>query len=220
MDPSVKVPREVTVLNSKALTHLFSKLRDEKSTTATFVYYANRLMRILAEEGIAHLPSVEKEIQTPCGMFKGVEINEDNCIVVSIIRAGDSLLDAVRFCLPSVQVGKILIQRDESTKEKTPVLYYTKFPKNISSKSIILVDPMLATGGSAISAITCLIKAGVLEAHIIFLNVISSPEGIKNLTTKFPLLKIVTASIDEKLDENKYIVPGLGDWGDRFYGTC
>lgn len=210
----------LTVVSSKALPHLFSKLRCKSSDTATFVYYANRLMRILAEEGIAALPSVEKDVETPCGIFKGVEIDERNCIAVSIIRAGDSLLDAVRFCLPSVQVGKILIQRDETTDEKTPLLYYTKLPKDVHNKSILLVDPMLASGGSAMCAIKCLIDAGVSEDKIIFLNVVSCPEGIKNLHGKYPKVHIVTAAVDEKLNGNKYIVPGLGDWGDRFYGTA
>ena len=140
-------------------------------------------------------------------------------IAVSIIRAGDSLLDAVRFCLPSVRVGKILIQRDEESREKKPILYYTKFPKDISKKSILLVDPMLASGGSALCAIKCLLDHGVKEEKIIFINVISCPEGIRNLHFLYPKVKIVTAAIDEKLNENKYIVPGLGDWGDRFYGT-
>lgn len=215
----LKSDPNLRVCNSPALPHLFSKLRCKKSDTATFVYYANRLMRILAEEGISELPAVNKDIETPCGIYNGTELDEENAIAVSIIRAGDSLLDAVRFCLPSVRVGKILIQRDEESREKKPILYYTKFPKDISKKSILLVDPMLASGGSALCAIKCLLDHGVKEEKIIFINVISCPEGIRNLHFLYPKVKIVTAAIDEKLNENKYIVPGLGDWGDRFYGT-
>lgn len=199
--------------------HLFTRLRDKNTGTEKFVYYANRLMRILAEEGIAHLPKIEKQIETPCGVYNGVEIDENNAIAVSIIRAGDSLLDAVRFCLPSVRVGKILIQRNESTKEKEPILYYAKFPKDIAQRNVLLVDPMLASGGSSMCAIKCLMDHGVKEENIIFLNVICCPEGIDKFQKQYPRVKIVTAAVDEKLNDNKYIVPGIGDWGDRFYGT-
>lgn len=211
--------KNVTVLNSSASKHLFTRIRDKNTPTDQYVYYANRLMRILAEEGIAHLPTTEKIVETPCGSYTGAEINENDVIAVSIIRAGDSLLDAVRFCLPAVRVGKILIQRDESTKEKKPLLYYTKFPKDIAKRQVLLVDPMLASGGSALCATKCLIDHGVPEESIIFLNVVSCPEGLEKFQQQYPNVKIVTAAIDERLDENKYIVPGLGDWGDRFYGT-
>merc|ERR1712066_54657 len=209
----------VKVIKSQAVKHLFTRLRDKHTETEKFVYYANRLMRILAEEGIAELPQVQKTIETPCGEFEGCEIDENNCIAVSIIRAGDSLLDAVRFCLPSVRVGKILIQRNEATKEKEPILYYAKFPKDIAKRDILLVDPMLASGGSAMCAVKCLLDRGVKQDKIIFLNVITCPEGVKKFHETYPEVKVVTAAMDDGLDENKYIVPGVGDWGDRFYGT-
>lgn len=212
-------PTPVKVITSNAVKHLFTRLRDKNTDTEKFVYYANRLMRILAEEGIAELPQVKKTIETPCGTFSGCEIDENNCIAVSIIRAGDSLLDAVRFCLPSVRVGKILIQRNEETKEKEPIMYYAKFPKDIAARQVLLVDPMLASGGSSLCAINCLLEHGVKEENIIFLNVICCPEGIEKFQKQYPRVKIVTAAVDECLNENKYIVPGIGDWGDRFYGT-
>ena len=134
---------------------------------------------------IAELPQVEKTIETPCGKYDGCEIDEQNCIAVSIIRAGDSLLDAVRFCLPSVRVGKILIQRNEATKEKEPILYYAKFPKDIGQRQVLLVDPMLASGGSSLCAIKCLLEHGVKEENIIFLNVICCPEGIEKFQKQY-----------------------------------
>lgn len=210
----------VTVLNSKAITHLFSHIRHKDTDLKNYIYYSNRLMRILAEEAIAELPSTPAEIPTPVGTYSGVSLDENNCIAVSIIRAGDSLLDAVRNVLPAIPVGKILIQRNEESQEKEPILYYTKLPSNdLNKKSVLLVDPMLASGGSAICAIKCLIDSGADESKIIFVNVISCPFGLEKLTAAYPKIKIVTAAVDPILNENKYIVPGLGDWGDRFYGT-
>ena len=211
----------VKILNSKAIKNLFSKLRCKNADSSTFIKYSTRLMKILAEEAIAELPGHEAIIETPCGQYHGLNIPENNCIAVSIVRAGDSLLDAVRSCIPDIPVGKILIQRDESSEEKKPILFYKKLPKNLvkENKAVLLVDPMLATGGSAVCAIQVLLDEGVLEENIIFVNVVSCPEGLKLLNEKHPRVKIVTAAMDEKLNEDRYIVPGVGDWGDRFFGT-
>jgi uracil phosphoribosyltransferase len=113
-------------------------------------------------------------------------------------------------------VGKILIQRDESTAE--PVLFYSKLPP-LGKKTVVLLDPMLATGGSAICAVQVLIDKGAAEEDIVFLNVLCCPEGLAALFKAYPKIRMVTASVDEKLNEKKYIIPGLGDYGDRFFGT-
>ena len=117
----------------------------------------------------------------------------------------------------SVRIGKILIQRDEETAQ--PQLYYSKLPPDIKNRFVLLLDPMLATGGSAIKAIQVLLEQGVAEEHILFVNLICSPQGIDKVMTAHPKIKIVTAEVDDGLDENYYIIPGLGDFGCRYFGT-
>ncbi|KAM0276354.1 hypothetical protein ACHAQH_006847 [Verticillium albo-atrum] len=131
------------------------------------------------------------------------------------MRAGEAMEQGLRDCCRSVRIGKILIQRDEETAQ--PKLFYDKLPEDIAQRWVMLLDPMFATGGSAIMAVEVLKSRGVLEERILFLNLIASPEGVRAFTTKFPKLRVVTAFVDEGLDEKNYIVPGLGDFGDRFY---
>jgi len=209
----------VFLVQSRNIKYLFSKIRSVDTNHKDFAFYAMRLMKLIAEDGIAMLGGEETEITTPCGTWSGIDIKEDDACAVSIIRAGDSMLEAVRALVPGISVGKILIQRDEESEEKLPKMFYEKYPPNISSKSILLCDPMLATGGSAAMAIKSLLAKGVKEEKIVFVNVIACPEGIERLTTDFPKVKIVTGMIDPRLNENKYIVPGLGDYGDRFFAT-
>lgn len=211
---------KLVVPQSKALVGLFTKLRDVRTTPAEFAFYAKRAMRILAEEAIAELPSSSSSIQTPCGVINGTHIETDNLCAVSIIRSGDALLEIVRECLPSVSVGKILIQRNEKSKDKEAILYYSKMPPGIEHMNVLLCDPMLATGGSAKAAIDCLVdKYHVKKERIIFANMITCPEGLKNMAEWYPEIKIISAVVDEGLNDEKYIVPGLGDYGDRFFNT-
>ena len=137
---------------------------------------------------------------------------------VDIVRSGGILLEAVRKVAPDSKTAKILIQRDEATAE--PKLFYSKLPPAIGSLHVILCDPMLATGGSAAMAINVLKEAGVAEDKILFLNVLCAPEGLQRLAKECPGVKIVSAVMDDGLDANKFIVPGLGDFGDRYYGTA
>jgi len=183
--------------------------------------YGDRLMRILAEEGLARVPDVNDiSVETPCGTFTGLSSTDPRRLcAVSIIRSGDTLLEAVRALCSGIAVGKILIQRDETHPEKLPKLYYSKLPADISSRNVILVDPMLATGGSAKCAVSVLKQAGVPAKNILFLNVVSCPEGIRSLLKEHPEIRIVTCSVDPNLNDNKYIAPGLGDFGDRYYST-
>jgi uracil phosphoribosyltransferase len=207
---------------SKALIGLFTKLRDVKTDNVEFQFYAKRAMRILAEDAIAELCTNPVTIITPCGTYEGVEsLSVHSCCAISILRAGDALLEAIRDCLPGLPVGKILIQRDEGSKDKEAQLHYVKLPKNIELiPHIILCDPMLATGGSAILAIKTLVDEYNVQANrIIFANMISCPEGLQALANQYPEVKVVTACVDECLNSEKYIVPGLGDYGDRFYNS-
>lgn len=125
---------------------------------------------------------------------------------------------ALRQILPNVRIGKILIQRKDDGSAQ-PQHYYTKVPNDIAQRKVLLLDPMLATGGSAICAIEELLKKGVQEERITFLNLVAAPEGVKAILSKFPKIKIISCALDEKLNEAKFIIPGLGDFGDRYFGT-
>ena len=219
----------VVISRHKAYDALFTKIRDVSTSAQDFVFYARRIMRILAEDAIACLPHESVAISTPCApTFVGskMALDQHKVCIVSILRAGDSLMEVVRESLPYATIGKILIQRDESTSEKAAKYFYSKLPPRISDMYVILCDPMLATGGSAKAAIDVLTNQhGVKRNRIVFANVISCPEGIESLMSSNPQctldnnVTIVTACIDEKLNDKKYIVPGLGDFGDRFYNT-
>lgn len=208
----------VTVIDCKCLKHLFTTIRDKGTSAPDFARAANRLMTVLSEEAIACLPSTPSTAVTPCGEYAGCSppAASDVC-AVSIVRAGDSLLECLRGVWPEVSVGKILIQRDEETAE--PKLFYCKLPKTVTAKHVMLVDPMLATGGSAACAVKCLIDAGVPEEKIMFVNVVACMQGLSLLLGQYPKIQVVTAEIDEGLNESAYIVPGLGDYGDRYFGT-
>ncbi|KAL7899118.1 PRTase-like protein [Trichoderma sp. SZMC 28014] len=194
---------------------LLSMIRNKDTERADFIFYSNRIIRLLVEEGLNHLPVIEKSITTPVGRtYNGLMFQGKIC-GVSIMRAGEAMEQGLRDCCRSVRIGKILIQRDEDTAQ--PKLFYDKLPEDIANRWVLLLDPMFATGGSATMAVEVLKGRGVPEERILFLNLIASPEGITTFAAKFPRLKVVTAFIDEGLDEKNYIVPGLGDFGDRFY---
>ena len=210
-----------TVLRSRAVQALFTVVRDESASNEAYVEYADRLCTILAEEGLARVNGTRPVyVKTPCGTYSGLQVPRyDGMCVVSVVRSGDILTEAVRKVAKGIAVGKVLCQRNESDPEKRPQLFYSKLPKDISSRQVILADPMLATGGSACMAIKVLLDAGVREENILFVNVVSCPEGIQRLARDYPKVRIVTAAIDEKLNSDKFIVPGLGDFGDRYYRT-
>ena len=181
-------------------------------------------MRLLAEEAVAHLPTSPHAVTTPTNVIYNGELsildtNPHDVCAVSIVRAGDSLLESVREIAPAVRVGKMWIQRNETSSSKEAVHSCTKLPKGIKDMHILLCDPMLATGGSACAALSTLIKEGVDEKNIVFANVISCPEGLACLAKQYPNIKIVTCWIDDGLNEEKFIMPGLGDYGDRFFNT-
>jgi len=213
-----KANRKAEVLSSPAIKMLMSIIRDKKTTQVDYVNAADRLMALLAEEGLARLPRQPKVVVTPCGTYDGVTVPDGHAVcAVDIMRSGCILLEAVRRVLPELKTAKILIQRDEETA--LPKLFYSKLPDGIENMQVMLCDPMLATGGSAITAIQVLKEAGVKEENILFLNVVSAPEGLEALAKKAPGVRILTCEVDTHLNEVKFIVPGLGDFGDRYYGT-
>ncbi|ORX55039.1 cytosine deaminase-uracil phosphoribosyltransferase fusion protein [Hesseltinella vesiculosa] len=192
-------------------------IRAKSTPRADFIFYADRIIRLLVEEGLNHLPVVEKDVETPTGnVYNGLSFQGRIC-GVSIMRAGEAMEQGLRDCCRSVRIGKILIQRDEETH--LPKLYYAKLPNDIASRYCLLLDPMLATGGSAMKAVEVLLDNGVPENHIIFLNLIASPEGINAFAERFPKVKIVVAEVDQGLNGDKYILPGCGDFGCRYFGT-
>ncbi|KAK2734473.1 Uracil phosphoribosyltransferase, synthesizes UMP from uracil [Onygenales sp. PD_40] len=194
---------------------LLTMIRDHRTDRADFIFYSNRIIRLLVEEGLNHLPVVEQSVTTPVGRsYLGVKFQGKIC-GVSIMRAGEAMEQGLRDCCRSVRIGKILIQRDEDTWQ--PKLFYDKLPKDIASRWVLLLDPMFATGGSATMAVDVLKSRGVPEDRILFLNLIASPSGVADFAQRYPKLRVVTAFIDQGLDEKKYIIPGLGDFGDRYY---
>lgn len=194
---------------------LYLIIRNQKTKRGDFVFYSDRIIRLLVEEGLNLLPVEEAPIECYGGhTYKGARFLGKIC-GVSIVRAGESMEMGLRDCCRSVRIGKILIQRDEETA--LPRLFYEKLPEDIADRFVFLLDPMLATGGSAMMAVEVLLSRGVKMERIFFLNLLAAPEGIEAFHAKYPDVKIITGGIDERLDENKYIVPGLGDFGDRYY---
>ncbi len=196
---------------------LFTIIRNKDTKRNEFIFYSNRIIRLLVEEALNQLPTREKVVTTPTGVeFTGSEFEGKLC-AVPIVRAGESMEKAVREVCRAIRIGKILIQRDEETA--LPTLYYSKLPEDIAKRHVLLLDPMLATGGSVCKAIEVLKNHGVDEEKIIFVNLISVPEGIETFQKCAPKAKIITGYIDPGLNEKAYIIPGLGDFGDLYFGT-
>ncbi|KAE9402998.1 PRTase-like protein [Gymnopus androsaceus JB14] len=208
-------PSVFTLPQTAQLEALYTIIRDKDTSRGDFLFYSDRIIRLLVEEGLNHLPVVKKSVVTPTGStYDGVGFEGKIC-GVSILRAGEAMEAGLREVCRSVRIGKILIQRDEETTK--PKLFYSKFPQDIAKRYVLLLDPMLATGGSAMKAVEVLMEHGVPEDRIIFINLISSPEGLKTFAGRFPRLKVITGWIDQGLNEKAYIIPGLGDFGERRY---
>ncbi|CAA0820153.1 Uridine kinase-like protein 5 [Striga hermonthica] len=170
----------------------------------------------VVEHGLGHLPFTEKQIITPTGsVYCGVVFCKRLC-GVSIIRSGESMENALRACCKGIKIGKILIHGEGNNGRQ---LIYEKLPSDIASRHVLLLDPVLASGNSAIKAISVLLNKGVPESNIIFLNLIAAPEGIHTVCKKFPRLKIVTSEIDMALNVEMNVIPGMGEFGDRYFGT-
>ena len=193
--------------------HYLTNLRDKNTDFDTFRDSASKISYFLVVEATKHLTTLSKEIDTPLTKTKGVQI-ENNSVAISVLRAGLGLMDGVRQLIPNISFGYIGVQRNEETAE--PENYYEKLP-DLVDKNVFILEPMLATGGSLSFAIETVKKYNPKNIHA--LTVISAPEGINKIKENHPDITLVTASIDEKLDNNWYIVPGLGDMGDRLFGT-
>ncbi|KAI3939353.1 hypothetical protein MKW98_022221, partial [Papaver atlanticum] len=191
-------------------------IRDANITKHDFVFYADRLIRLVVEHGLGHLPFTEKQVTTPTGsVYTGVDFCKRLC-GVSVIRSGESMENALRACCKGIKIGKILIHREGDNGQQ---LIYEKLPNDISDRHVLLLDPILGTGNSAVEAISLLIRKGVPEPNIIFLNLISAPQGVHVVCKKFPRIKIVTSEIEIGLNEEYRVIPGMGEFGDRYFGT-
>lgn len=202
-------------LNHPLIQHKLAILRDKKTGTKEFRELISEIATFLCYEAMKDATLEETEVETPITTMKIGKLNEDNYAFVPILRAGTGMLDGVISVVPNAKIGHIGMYRNEETFE--PVNYFFKVPKDIEKREVIILDPMLATGGSAIDAIELLKSKGVKK--IKFLSIIGAPEGIERVEKEHPDVQIYCAHIDNHLNENKYIVPGLGDAGDRIFGT-
>ncbi len=204
----------VSVIDHPIVHRYLTYLRDKNTSTALFRRAMSNIGVILAYHSLSDLPLKETIIETPIQKTKGY-VPGPEVVVIPILRAGLSLVDGIINFMPEAKVGHVGVYRNEETHQ--PVNYYDNLPDGIENAYNLVVDPMLATGGSASHAIRFLKENGA--KNIRFVCLIAAPEGVERLQTDHPDVPIITAAIDEKLNENAYIVPGLGDAGDRYFGT-
>ncbi len=205
----------VHVLSHPLLQHKLSILRREDTGVKDFRQVVSEIATLMCYEATRDLPTEEVEIQTPVAKAKVKVLAGKKMAIVPVLRAGLGMVDGILSLIPSVKVGHIGLYRDPTTHE--PVEYYCKMPEDIGQRDVIILDPMLATGGSASAAIQFMKNYGC--KHIKLMNIIAAPEGVERVRKDHPDVEIYLAAIDEKLNDHAYIVPGLGDAGDRIFGT-
>lgn len=206
--------KNVTVVVHPLIEHSLTILRDKKTGTEEFRRHADVVSKILMIEATKQMQLKTKMIETPLSEFSGSQLKDD-VIVVPVLRAGLAMLFPLSGMLPKASVGFIGLERDEKTAIARE--YYKKIPEVLSTHIVFVVDPMLATGGSMDDTIAAVKAKGA--KRIVAVSIVSAPEGIARVTKSHPDVPVVTAAIDGKLNEKKYIVPGLGDFGDRYFGT-
>jgi uracil phosphoribosyltransferase len=190
------------------------ELRDATTAPPAFRRAANRISVLLAAEALKDIPAAPAQVTTPLGPAYGSVVRTD-VVVVPVLRAGLGMLDAVLELLPTARVGHIGLQRDEATAVASK--YYTKLPPDIDGSYVLMIDPMLATGGSAVAALELLKASGARTIKMIC--IISAPDGVALVERQHPDVHVYTPVVDKELNDHKFIVPGLGDFGDRLYGT-
>ena len=205
----------IHIFDHPLIQHKLSILRDEKTGVKEFRSLISEIAMLMCYEATRDLPLTTKEVETPICTMQAPTLKGKKFAVVPILRAGLGMVDALVDLIPSAKIGHIGLYRDPETH--MPVEYYCKLPEDVGNRVVFVVDPMLATGGSAVAAIDFLKKHGC--KNIIMMNIIGCPEGIKTVTEAHPDVDIYMAACDERLNEHKYIVPGLGDAGDRIFGT-
>lgn len=203
-----------TILDHALIKHKLTIMRDKNTSTYIFKQNLDEIAKLMAYEVTRNVPLKDKTIETPICQMIGKEIDKQ-IILVPILRAGIGLVDGFRDIIPTAKIGHIGMYRDEETL--IPHEYYARFPKGIEDSLVIVVDPMLATGGSASMAIQNIKDRGA--KNILLVCLVGAPEGVELIEKEHPDVDITLAALDEKLNENGYIVPGLGDAGDRLFGT-
>lgn len=209
-----KEKKMIHVMKHPLIKHKISMLRDKRTTTKDFRDIVGEIGVLMVYEATRFLELKSAEVETPIATTVGQFLNTE-VTLVPILRAGLGMVDAIKTLIPTSKIGHIGLYRDPATHQ--PVEYYCKLPKEIESGDVLVLDPMLATGGSAVAAIDSIKRRG--GKHIKFLCIIAAPEGIEVLSKAHPDVEIIIGNIDEKLNDNCYIVPGLGDAGDRIFGT-
>lgn len=202
-------------IDNPIILHKLAQLRNKKTSTKDFRALVQEIAMLMTFEVGKNFESKEIEIETPLTSCKVKILEEEKFVVVPVLRAGLAMAEGVLKILPSAAVGHIGLYRDEKTYK--PVEYYSKMPPNLEEKILIVVDPMLATGGSSSAALQMLKDKGAKK--IIFMCIVAAPQGIKKISEDHPDIPIYTAAVDEDLNEHCYILPGLGDAGDRIFGT-
>lgn len=205
---------KLIVFNHPLIHHKLSLIRNISTTTKDFRQTVSEIAMLMAYEITRDLPTKEVLIETPIALAK-TKVLSQNIVIVPVLRAGLGMIDGILTLIPNAKIGHIGVYRDEDTL--SPNLYYVKLPMDLQNAQVLVVDPMLATGGSASYAIDILKAKGA--KNISFVGIVAAPEGVDALVKKHPDVNIFLAIIDEKLNEKGYIVPGLGDCGDRLFGT-
>ncbi len=207
--------QHLTIVDHPLVQHKLTLMRDKTTSTSAFRQLLREISQLLAYEATRHLQLTSKRIDTPLTGMDAPVIAGKKLALISILRAGNGLLDGVLELIPSARVGFVGLYRDEKTLR--PVQYYYKVPAGLDDRLVIAGDPMLATGNSSVAAIDLLKESGA--RNIRFMCLLAAPEGVARMKQAHPDVPIVTASVDEKLNDIGYIVPGLGDAGDRMFGT-
>ena len=205
----------VVIFDHPLIQHKLAILRNQNTSVKEFRELIGEISALMCYEATRNLPTKEVEVQTPVAVAKCRMLAGKKLAIVPILRAGLGMVDTIVDLIPSAKIGHIGLYRDPETH--MPVEYYCKLPEDVANRQVYVVDPMLATGGSAIAAIDFLKKHGC--KNIIMMNIIGCPEGIKAVQEAHPDVDIYLAACDEKLNDNAYIIPGLGDAGDRIFGT-
>ena len=205
----------VHILDHPLIRHKVAIIRDKNTTTKQFREVIGEIATLMAFEAFKDVPTQTVTVETPLETVEQTVVKENSIAIVPILRAGLGMVDGILTLLPAAKVGHIGMYRNEETLE--PQEYYCKLPQGIEDKVVMLVDPMLATGGSANDAIALLKKRGC--KHIKFLAIIGAPEGVEKVHSEHPDVEIYVSTLDRQLNENGYILPGLGDAGDRIFGT-
>ena len=203
----------LTVFNHPLITHKLALMRNKDTSTKDFSQQLSEIASLMAFEVSRDLPTTPIDVETPIGICHTEQLAQD-VVLVPILRAGLGMVDGIRDLIPTAKVGFLGLYRNEKTLE--PVEYFAKFP-DMSQANVMILDPMLATGGSAIAAIDTVKARGAKNIKLV--NLVGAPEGVKAVEAAHPDVDIYLAALDEKLNENGYIVPGLGDAGDRIFGT-